>query len=414
MTPRGAITEGRIASLDMIRGVAVMGILLANLPAFAFPEAAYFSPLAAGEVSIADRAAWLANFVFVEGRMRGLFSFLFGASLILIVERARAAGENDAAVHLRRMAALFAFGVAHLYLLWWGDILSHYALVGIIAYLFTWARTRTLVAWSMLFLALSLLHAIGGYQLLLASAARDTPAAIATWAGFATSFGVPPAADLAAEIAAMRGSWGEQVAWRWAHAHNPFTFIVEVGPQTLSAMLLGMAAYRSGMLSGEWDRARLTRWALACLLVSFAAYAVLGLRTIASGFDQRATFFGAIVASEPFRMIGILGYAALTMLAIRQGGWLSTRIAAVGRAAFTNYLMTSIVMTAIFYGWGLGLFARVPRASLYLLAPMMWLLMLAWSKPWLDRFAYGPFEWAWRSLARWQWQPMRRPAETTA
>ena len=138
-------------------------------------------------------------------------------------------------------------GVAHLYLVWWGDILSHYALVGTAAFLFTWAGTRMLLAWSLLFLILSLVYVSGGYGVLLASAARDTPDAIATWNGFATSFGVPPAADIAAETTAMRGTWADQFAWRRVHAHSPFSFVWEIGPQTLSAMLLGMAAYRSGM-----------------------------------------------------------------------------------------------------------------------------------------------------------------------
>ncbi|HEU4876665.1 MAG TPA: DUF418 domain-containing protein, partial [Sphingomicrobium sp.] len=109
------------------------------------------------------------------------------------------------------------------------------------------------------------------------------------------------------------------------------------------------------------------------------------------------------------RMIGALGYVALAMLLIRPGGWLTERIAAVGRAAFTNYLGTSIIVTAIFYGWGLGLFASVSRAALYWVAPLVWAIMLAWSKPWLDHFHYGPFEWAWRSLSRLRVQPMRRP-----
>ena len=398
----------RLVSLDVIRGVAVMGILLANLPAFAFPEAAYFSPLAAGTPSLADRIAWLLNFILVEGRMRGLFSFLFGASLLLIVDRARAAGDNEAAVHLRRMAALFLIGVAHLYLLWWGDILSHYALIGVIAFLFSGLGPRALLACALVMLGLSMLYALGGYGALTASAARDSPQAIATWSNFAASFGVPPASRLAAEIAAMRGSWSDQVAWRWVHAHHPFAFILAIGPQTLAAMLLGMAAYRSGMLTGAWSRRRLIWLAVAGLSVSLTAYAVLGVRTMASGFDQRFVYFGSIVASEPFRMIGVLGYAALAMMLVRPGGWLTTRLAAVGRAAFTNYLLTSLVMTAIFYGWGLGQFARLPRAAIYALAPAMWLIMLAWSKPWLDRFAYGPCEWAWRSLARWEVQPLRR------
>jgi uncharacterized protein len=96
------------------------------------------------------------------------------------------------------------------------------------------------------------------------------------------------------------------------------------------------------------------------------------------------------------------------MLLMRPGGWLTTRLAAVGRAAFTNYFGTSIIVTTIFYGWALGLFAQLPRATIYLVAPLVWLLMLVWSKPWLDRFAYGPLEWLWRSLARGRLQPMRR------
>ena len=103
-----------------------------------------------------------------------------------------------------------------------------------------------------------------------------------------------------------------------------------------------------------------------------------------------------------------MGYAALAVLLVRPGGWLTERIAAVGRAAFTNYLGTSILVGAIFYGWGLGLFGSVSRAAIYLVAPLVWLIMLAWSKPWLDRYRYGPLEWLWRSLARWELQPMRK------
>lgn len=403
-----ATATGRIAALDVIRGVAVMGILLANLPAFALPESAYFSPLAAGGTGAADRAAWLANFIFVEGRMRALFSMLFGASLMLVCDRARAGGHSPAAIHFPRMAVLLGFGLAHLYGLWWGDILAHYALVGLVAFAFVRAGTAALLAFAAGFLALALLHDAGGYSVLVESAARDTPQAAATWTDFARAFGIPPPRELAAEIAAMRGSWADQYAWRRDHAFNPLTFAIELGPQTLAAMLLGMAGLRSGMLAGQWRRARLARLAIACLAVALPAYALLGLRTMAGGFDPRDVYFASILASEPFRLVGAVGYAALAMLLVRPGGWLTLRLAAVGRTAFTNYLATSVVMTAIFYGWGLGLFASLPRAAIYLLALPAWLLMLAWSKPWLDRFAFGPFEWLWRSLARWQVQPLRR------
>jgi len=104
----------------------------------------------------------------------------------------------------------------------------------------------------------------------------------------------------------------------------------------------------------------------------------------------------------------VLGYAALIILLTRRGGWLTERIAATGRAAFSNYLGTSILMTALFYGWGLGWFGSLHRIELWPVVLGMWVLMLAWSKPWLDRFAYGPLEWLWRSLARGKVQPMRR------
>ena len=400
----------RIATLDVVRGLAVMGILLANLPAFALPHAAYFSPLAWGGASTPDVVAWFTNFVFIEGKMRGLFSFLFGASMLLIVDRARASGHNAAAVHYPRMAVLFAIGVAHLYLIWWGDILAHYALVGAVAFFFTRLQTRALVAWGLGFLGLSFLSGLAGFMALADSAARDTPQAIATWTDFGRGFGIPPRAELEEELAAMRGPWIDNVRWRWKHATDPFSFLKFGAMQTLSAMLLGMAAFRSGLLTGDWDRSRLKRWAALCLAIGLGGYAVLGVLTIANGFDQRFVFLGSIVASEPFRVLAVVGYAALAVLLVRPGGWLTERIAAVGRAAFTNYLGTSILVSAIFCGWGLGLFGSVSRASIYLVAPMVWLIMLAWSKPWLERFQYGPLEWAWRSLARWELQPMRKRA----
>lgn len=403
-----ASAEHRYLSLDVIRGVAVMGILVANIAAFALPGAAYHSPLAWGGTDPADIATWLANFVLVEGKMRGLFSFLFGASMLLVIERAEASGESAARVHFARMAVLFGIGLAHLYLVWRGDILAHYALCGALLFLLHRLSAPQLLAAGLAALAFSLLWDILNFLPLLQSAGRDTPAATAIWNGFAQGFGVPPAQNLAAEIAAMRGAWTDQVSWRWQTEPNVLVYFEAVGPETLAAMLLGMAAYRGGFLTGEWPRQAYRRWALIGLGIALPAYLLLGLNTIAEGFDQRSVYLGSNVASGPFRMLGVVGYAALIMLALRRGGWLTERVAAVGRAAFTNYLGTSLLLTALFYGWGLGQFARLGRAELYLIPPLVWLFMLAWSKPWLDHFHHGPLEWLWRSLARGELQPLRR------
>lgn len=403
----------RITTLDVIRGAAVMGILVANLPAFALPEAAYFSPAAWGGSTGPNQWVWLATFVLVEGKMRGLFTLLFGASMLLVIDRAETKGQNAAAVHYRRMAVLLLIGCLHLYLFWWGDILSHYALVGSIAFLFHRLPARSLVIAGLLLLALDWITGIMGTLAIFASGARNTPAAIATWDAFATSFGVPPAADLASQIAAIRGGFAEGVAWRWSNAAGPFSTLSLVGPETLSAMLIGMATFRSGFITGTWPRARYRRWAIVCLGLSLVGYALLGRATIAHGFDQRWVFLGSVGASAPIRLLGAIGYAALAMLLIRPGGWLTARLAATGRAAFTNYLGTTVLMTFIFSGWGLGQFARWDRATLYWLVPVAWAIMLSWSRPWLARYRFGPMEWAWRSLARFAPQPMRGGATGT-
>ena len=402
------MSAARIDSLDVIRGVAVMGILVANLPAFALPEAAYFSPLAWGGSAGWDRVAWMATFVLVEGKMRGLFSLLFGASMLLVVERAGAAGDRPAVVHYARMATLFAIGCAHLYLIWWGDILSHYALVGAVAYAFVRLPARALALLAVLLIAVQTIFGIETTLDVFAAAARDTPDRIAAWNAYAAVFGVPPRADLIAEIAAMRGDAGQAIAWRWTQASSPFALLPLIGAETLGYMLLGMAALKSGFLRGTWPRATYGWIALLCLGVTLPVDLWLARASIAYGFDQRLIVLGSVGAATPLRPITFIGYAALLMLAMRPAGRLTMRIAAAGRTAFTNYLGTSLLMTFVFDGWGLGWFGALPRAALYLFVLPVWAIMLLWSKPWLARFRFGPLEWAWRTLARLEVQPFRR------
>jgi uncharacterized protein len=118
----------------------------------------------------------------------------------------------------------------------------------------------------------------------------------------------------------------------------------------------------------------------------------------------------AILYAAPVRIVVMIGHASLLIWWVKRSpsGWLTLRIGAVGRAAFSNYLTTSIVMTTIFYGYGMGIFGQLSRSQLYAIVPLAWIAMLAWSQPWLDRYRFGPFEWLWRSLARGRRQPMRQ------
>lgn len=414
-----SLSSTRIATLDVIRGVAVMGILMANIPAFGLPEPAYYSPAVMGPPSGADLAAWGTTFVLVEGKMRGLFTFLFGASMLLVMDRAEAVGDSAADVHFRRMIVLFGFGVTHLYLFWWGDILSHYALVGAAAFLFRKLPARALVMLGLMFVALEWIELLLLWLNLFplretALAPGATAHAIAAWRPYADAFGNPLPGDVQAEIDAMHGGFWSLIGWRARHAADPLNGVIQIGLESLGYMLLGMAAFRSGFLTGSWPRTRYLRYAALAFLVTLPVYIATAYCTVAHTFDARWVFFGSFVVATPFRPLMVVGYAALIVLLARPGGWLTTRFAAAGRMAFSNYLGTTLICTTLFYGYGFGLFAALPRAQLYLVVLAIWLLMLAWSKPWLDHFRYGPLEWLWRSLSRLEWQPMRGPADRGA
>ena len=416
----GAATEpDRIATLDILRGIAVMGILAMNIVAFAMPMSAYMSPFAYGE-GLDDLVTWFVNFVFVDGKMRGFFSLLFGASTLLVIERAQAAGASPAAVHYSRMFWLLVFGLIHLYLIWWGDILTHYALIGMILYLFRNKPPRTLVRWAIGLLVVELAVVISGAFFFAsmqaaASAPGASAEAIQAWQQASEGFAPLTGAALANDLAIFRGDYAGILQYRLDKMLlAPIGQLPFIGWETLAYMLLGMAGLKAGFLTGAWDRRRYARIAMVTLGIAIPVYMVLGWLNYRSGFEVPTLFALSIAATTPFRPLMIIGYAALVILLTRNGGALVDRIAAAGRAAFSNYLGTSLVMTTIFYGYGFGLYGHVERHELYFFVLGMWVLMLLWSKPWLDRFRYGPLEWLWRSLARRHVQPMRRPAAAAA
>jgi uncharacterized protein len=405
--------SNRIVTLDVIRGLAVMGIFSVNVTAFAFIFPAYMNPAAAGLESGLDLATWFANFVLVDGKMRSLFSMLFGASMLLVIERAVAAGRSGFSTHYRRMIVLALFGLAHFYFIWFGDILFLYAVIGMVAYAFIRKPPRSLLIWAagLFLLNAAMMAASSAYFRSAdaeAHAADATPAEIREW-NKAISWGWQSEEKTARDIAIHRGPAIERARHMLTErAAEPFGGLLFFGPETLALMLLGMAAYKSGFLTGEWSDRRYRSVAVWTLSIGAVASAALAHTTWRSNFYLPLVFFNLVVAQLPFRIMMALGYAALIILLFRNASWLRDRFAAVGRAAFSNYLGTSIVAALIFYGDGLALYHRLSRFEAWLVAPLVWLLMLAWSKPWLDRFNYGPLEWAWRSLARWELQPMRK------
>ena len=411
--PLPAADAERIESLDFIRGIAVMGILFANILTFGQPHTAGAWPGGfVGPDGDPGGWLWIAQFVLIDGKMRGLFTLLFGAGVMLFMEKAWARGATRW-LQARRLAWLLAFGLLHYFLLWRGDILTLYALCGLIVLACVrWDVHTQLGAALVVYVAGALLWTASFYYFYLIAETPfgETPMMAQARTGVLEAKSLP-LADAAVETALMQdASWFASVSHRLdQHRFGWLTALRQVAWETIPLMLIGMALYRAGLFDGRIDPRKQWRWGWFGLLGGAAATLLIALWVQYRGFTYFSTTFAFVGPSMLTRLPMIVGLAALLALgAPNARGWLGRRIAAAGRMAFSNYLGTSFVMLFVFSGWALGLFGRLDRLQLYLVALLGCLIMLAWSKPWLERFRYGPLEWLWRCLAYGRLFALRR------
>jgi uncharacterized protein len=411
--PLGASPD-RIASLDFIRGIAVMGILAANIIAFGQPFAAYMYPDAFltphGE---AEGWMWVAQFVLVDGKMRALFSLLFGAGLYLFLEKAWERGQGRW-LQVRRLLWLGLFGLFHFFFIWKGDILFLYAVSGLAVLPFVKMARRNQ------FILGVLGYIVGGivYAGMAASMVMSANGAIPGDEAARAEVQAVMVEAQEEEIAQDRidgeliasGDYPGLVERNLTESTTePLTMLLLFWLETLPLMLMGMALYRKGLFSGGVDRRKQMIWGWAGVLVGGALTLWIALMVRAGGFgywDTIAAFIGWSHFPRLFMGLGLL--ALLALWGERVSGWLALRVSAAGRAAFTNYLGTSVVMMLVFHGWAGGLFGELTRGGLYGVVVLAWALMLLWSKPWLDRYRYGPLEWLWRCLTYGRRFPLRR------
>ena len=405
--------ESRILSLDFIRGLAVMGILAANIVAFGQPPSAYIWP-SAFLVDPADPDGWLwiAQFVLVDGKMRGLFTLLFGAGMYLFMERAWARGSTRW-LQIWRLVLLLGFGLFHFYFIWFGDILAMYAMIGFLAVAFMRFEPGLQMRLGLLGYALGCIF-LGGvftFQYLIMETDFGTTQAMAeTRAEIAVGLETTQADEAKLTPYMHSGDYAGLLAERWKQQWffpfvNPIFFIFE----TLPLMLMGMALYRMGFFSGAFDPSEMKKWGWIGVAIGALVFLILGLFVQHEGFSYDGANAAFIGWSMLPRLMMVLGLAALLVEYSKTAtGWLAQRVSATGRAAFTNYLGTSIVMMFVFHGWGLGLYGELNRPTLYLVMVLTWALMLAWSKPWLDHFRYGPMEWLWRCMTYRKLFPIRK------
>lgn len=403
-SPTAFPTDERINSLDVLRGFAVLGILVMNIQTFAMPMATYLNPTVWGSLSGVDGVVWYLGHLLTDQKMMALFSMLFGAGIILFTERAAAQGKSAAAYHYRRNFWLLLFGAAHAYLLWYGDVLFLYAICAFALYPLRNWRPRRLIVLGVAFLLVS-----SAFYLLAAFSLPSMPEELLA-EEILPSWN-PPAAQLAAEIAAYQGSWSQQMSHRLPSTleMHSLVFLIWGFWRAAGMMLLGMALYKLGILSARADNRVYWRFLAAGVLVGIPII-MIGIQwNFANNWGVESMFFGSQFNYWSSVLVSLAWMAALVLLLkhnLMTG--FTQRLAAVGRMAFSNYIMHTLICGFIFYGHGLGQFGQIDRTGQIAIVIAIWILQLLISPIWLRHFRFGPLEWLWRSLTYWRVQPFAR------
>jgi uncharacterized protein len=424
--------QERITILDSLRGIAILGILLMNIPGFGLP-----APLCYGDLSVlnetgANFKTWYFIDWFLEGSQRALFSMLFGAGIILFISRQekKVEGIMPAEYFFRRQLWLLIFGLFNAFvLLWFWDILFQYAICGMILFAFRRLSPKSMIIAAVVCLVFQTARDNVNYfrdKKVISRgemvAKLDTTQTKLTedqkvYLGAYTEFKEKNSAEgkkkeMEKSLRKMRGSYGELYEYQSERSYHGEVFYTYFGLwDVLIFMFLGMAFFKNGLLLGQASTK--TYWLL--FIAGLGGGLVLSwLRLkplIAYNFNYveitKNVQFEYYEISRTFRAIGILG---LIMLLYKSGWfkWLFALMRPVGQMAFTNYLMQSFLVGLFFYGIGFGMFGKLQRYEIYYVVAGTWALQIIWSHIWLRYFRFGPLEWCWRSLTYWKLQPFKK------
>lgn len=402
--------EKRVFILDLLRGFALLGILMVNMPVFNSPFTVLVGEARMWTDPANQTAHWIINFFF-HGKFYTLFSILFGIGFWFFMRKAEEAGGSVIGIFRRRLLILFLIGALHVLFLWYGDILVIYAFFG---FIMTWLRNksnRTVIVWAIVFLLLPVIFTslmVGAVNL-----AMSVPeAAAGMQEAMAEQESLFAALTKTAISTYQSGSFSEIVSVRLREYSYMWGGIITFYPLILSMFLLGIIAGRKGVFNSlEKNRGFFIK--LLWISLPFA----IGGNYLLAEYGQSASQI--IPDTDLLLMIAGLSfggpaltfiYISLTVFCILNGyfSWIAGKIAGAGRMALTNYLMQSVICTTIFYSYGLGLYARVDYLQGIALTLAIYIIQVAWSHYWLKYYRFGPFEWLWRSLTYLRLQPMKR------
>jgi uncharacterized protein len=430
--------QERIIFLDSLRGIAILGILLMNIPGFGLPYAAIgdFSMQPQGNIN------YFFWYVFgpgvFEGSMRGLFSMLFGAGMFIFISRLekRTTGMMAAELFMRRQLWLLVFGLFHAYILFWfWDVLFHYAVCGIVLFAFRRLQPKYLfIAAAFCLIAMTVVENKNLYREKAVIRKGELIAKMDTTTTRLTDkqkeqlgemteikeSSTPEAKKkkIAKQIAAVTGSYSELYKERSKAAERSETLGVYYWAiwDVSLFMLLGLAFFKLGILQGE-AKTKIYAW-MAIIGLGVG----LPLSYLFVNYDVSHNFnWFEISKTKAFdfyeiqRFVHSIGIFGLIMLMYKSGWfkWFFALLRPVGQMAFTNYLTQSIMCGFFFLGIGLGYFGKLEYHQLFYVVGTVWIIQIIWSHIWLRYFRFGPLEWLWRSLTYWKKQPFKKNSSST-
>lgn len=415
--------DKRIYSIDIIRGIALLGILLMNIVGFGLAYS-YSDPTVSGGSDGWNFKIWAVNFLLSEGTMRGLFAMLFGVSFTILISRGleKGGGINVADIYYRRILWLLLFGLIHGYvLLWYGDILFVYAICGLVLFAFRKTKPVYLILFGVLILAIGSLRYVKtyyddleimneGFHLeelkdLDHELTESQEQTLKLWEEKKGKISEKQIQKKEEVLSKGYFSIAKYRAHRTMRNHtvNLYEYLIW---DNLSFMLIGMAFFSWGIFQGK----RSFRFYLMLMLVGYAIGLPINFYELdlisSSNFDVIA-ISKAQQTYHLGRLFTTIGHIGLFMLFIKIEILLLLKkaLAAVGKMALTNYLTQTLLCNIYFLGF--GMYGKLERYELYYLVIAIWILQLIYSYYWLQHFKYGPFEWLWRSLTYQKMQPFR-------
>ena len=428
----------RVDVIDAIRGFALCGILLINLPHMSWLMASD-GPVRGIRGGGLSTGLWWVQMLLVNGNMRGLFSLLFGASMLLFLakaERGTATHAEAKRLMIRRLFWLFLFGIVDMTVfLWPGDILSIYACAGLIVLPFTAARPRTLAITALItivgvstYLAA---HQLPKRDIIAQGPALEDRAAtgrtlsaddkkkLESWQELRTGRLAKPS-DIASERASRLGGYTDNLrylskqSWTWSlDWKDDLRWVFDA----VAFMLFGMLLYRVGWIQGNASRRNYLGVALIGYSFGVPLKAIEAFRDwhlmMGTAASHVSLFWLAGATAQTARLLVTLGHAGLFLWCWKTSNLRLAGLQALGRMAFTGYLMQSVLAAIAFSGFGLALWGRLSLAELWLTAAIIWTIEILFSQAWLSLFAIGPFEWVWRSLTYGRRAPMLRLSPAT-